>query len=56
MATFPSARYYQETYRNWAQIFKIMSVLWLVLAMFMTLPLMVLLIERDPDALLLPSR
>ncbi|BCB61869.1 Trk system potassium uptake protein [Halomonas sp. A020] len=50
MATFPSARYYQETYRNWAQIFKIMSVLWLVLAMFMTLPLMVLLIERDPDA------
>jgi trk system potassium uptake protein TrkH len=50
MATFPSARYYRDTYRNWAQIFKIMSVLWLVLAIFMTLPLMVLVIEKDPDA------
>ena len=45
MATFPSARYYQTTYRNWAPIFKIMSVLWLVLAMFMTLPLIVLVID-----------
>jgi trk system potassium uptake protein TrkH len=27
-----------------------MSVLWLVLAMFMTLPLIVLVIENDPDA------
>lgn len=50
MATFPSARYYRDTYRNWAQIFKIMSVLWLVLAIFMTLPLLVLVIENDPDA------
>ncbi|GGC96503.1 TrkH family potassium uptake protein [Vreelandella lutescens] len=50
MATFPSARYYRDTYRNWAQIFKIMSVLWLVLAIFMTLPLLVLVIEKDPDA------
>lgn len=50
MATFPSARYYRDTYRNWAQIFKIMSVLWLVLAIFMTLPLMVLVIEKDADA------
>ena len=50
MATFPSARYYRDTYRHWAQIFKIMAVLWLVLAIFMTLPLAVLVIESDPDA------
>ncbi|PRY59408.1 trk system potassium uptake protein TrkH [Vreelandella songnenensis] len=50
MTIFPGRLHYQETYRNWAQIFKIMSVLWLVLAMFMTLPWLVLLLEGDPDA------
>lgn len=51
MTIFPGWPYYQETYRNWAQIFKILSVLWLVLAMFMTLPWLVLLLEGDPDAI-----
>lgn len=50
MTTFPSGIYYRDAYRNWAQIFKIMAVLWLVLAMFMTLPWIVLVIEKDPDA------
>src|SRR5690606_20508753 len=31
-------------------IFKIMAVLWLVLAIFMTLPWIVLVVEKDPDA------
>ncbi|MGM0542539.1 MAG: TrkH family potassium uptake protein [Pseudomonadota bacterium] len=50
MTTYPGALYYRDAYRNWAQIFKIMSVLWLVLALFMALPLAVLLVEKDPDA------
>lgn len=50
MTTFPNGIYYRDTYRNWAQIFKIMAVLWLVLAMFMALPWIVLIIEKDPDA------
>ncbi|MEC4767665.1 TrkH family potassium uptake protein [Halomonas sp. CUBES01] len=50
MTTFPGALYYRDAYRNWAQIFKIMSVLWLVLALFMALPLAVLLVEKDLDA------
>ncbi|WFE71855.1 TrkH family potassium uptake protein [Halomonas sp. M1] len=50
MTIFPSGTYYRDAYRNWAQIFKIMAVLWLVLAMFMTLPWIVLVIEKDPDA------
>lgn len=50
MTIFPSAPYYRDAYRNWAQIFKIMAVLWLVLAMFMTIPWIVLLVESDPDA------
>ncbi|XKH60840.1 Trk system potassium transporter TrkI [Halomonas sediminis] len=36
---------------KWAPIFKVMAVLWLVLAMFMMLPWLVLVIEQDPDAL-----
>ncbi|EPC01953.1 potassium transporter TrkH [Litchfieldella anticariensis FP35 = DSM 16096] len=35
---------------GWAPVLKVLAVLWLVLAIFMTLPLAVLLIERDPDA------
>ena len=50
MTTFPNGIYYRDAYRNWAQIFKIMAVLWLVLAMFMALPWIVLIIEKDPDA------
>ncbi|MFJ5537390.1 TrkH family potassium uptake protein [Vreelandella titanicae] len=50
MTIFPSGLYYQDAYRNWAQIFKIMAVLWLVLAMFMAIPWIVLLVENDPDA------
>ncbi|PCF95745.1 TrkH family potassium uptake protein [Vreelandella nigrificans] len=50
MTIFPTGIYYRDAYRNWAQIFKIMAVLWLVLAMFMALPWMVLVIEKDPDA------
>ncbi|CAH1045081.1 TrkH family potassium uptake protein [Halomonas sp. TD01] len=50
MTIFPSGIYYRDAYRNWAQIFKIMAVLWLVLAMFMALPWIVLVIEKDPDA------
>ncbi|MBS3669290.1 MULTISPECIES: TrkH family potassium uptake protein [Halomonadaceae] len=50
MTIFPSGLYYRDAYRNWAQIFKIMAVLWLVLAMFMAIPWIVLLVENDPDA------
>lgn len=50
MIIFPSRLYYRDAYRNWAQIFKIMAVLWLVLAIFMALPWIVLLVENDPDA------
>ncbi|GGX94350.1 Trk system potassium uptake protein [Litchfieldella qijiaojingensis] len=35
---------------GWAPVLKVLAVLWLVLAIFMALPLAVLLIERDPDA------
>ncbi|MCE7518977.1 TrkH family potassium uptake protein [Vreelandella titanicae] len=37
-------------YRHWAPVFKIISILWVVLALFMLVPFVVLLIERDPDA------
>lgn len=40
----------RDVYRHWAPVFKIISVLWVVLALFMLVPLMVLLIENDPDA------
>ncbi|PKH60995.1 potassium transporter TrkH [Halomonas sp. Choline-3u-9] len=50
MTIFPSKLYYRDAYRNWSQIFKIMAVLWLVLAMFMAIPWVVLLVENDPDA------
>ncbi|PRY69825.1 TrkH family potassium uptake protein [Halomonas ventosae] len=36
--------------RHWAPIFKVLSLLWLVLAAFMAVPWLVLLIESDPDA------
>ncbi|MDI4638082.1 MULTISPECIES: Trk system potassium transporter TrkI [Halomonadaceae] len=36
--------------RSWAPVFKVMSVLWLVLAAFMAVPWGVLLLEQDPDA------
>ena len=47
-----NARFYRsnELYRHWAPVFKILSVLWLILALFMMVPWAVLLIERDPDA------
>ncbi|WP_246403748.1 TrkH family potassium uptake protein [Halomonas stenophila] len=41
----------EERTRHWAPVFKAVSVLWLVLALFMTLPWGVLLIEGDPDAM-----
>lgn len=50
MTPFPSRLYYRDAYHHWAQIFKIMSVLWLILALFMAVPWIVLLIERDSDA------
>ncbi|WP_133483114.1 MULTISPECIES: TrkH family potassium uptake protein [Halomonas] len=36
--------------RPWAPIFKVLSLLWLVLAVFMAVPWLILLIEKDPDA------
>ncbi|WP_205598579.1 Trk system potassium transporter TrkI [Halomonas sp. NO4] len=39
-----------ERLHRWAPVFKVLAVLWLVLALFMTVPLGVLLIEADPDA------
>ena len=36
--------------RGWAPVCKVMAVLWLVLAAFMTVPWIVLLFEQDPDA------
>ncbi|MEA2119212.1 TrkH family potassium uptake protein [Halovibrio sp. HP20-50] len=50
MTIFSNRRYYRDTYRNWAQIFKIMAVLWLVLTLFMAIPWIVLLVENDPEA------
>nr|WP_163501348.1 Trk system potassium transporter TrkI [Halomonas socia] len=40
----------QEQWRNWAPILKVLSVLWLVLAVFMAVPWVVLILEKDPDA------
>ena len=40
----------RNAYRHWAPVFKIISILWVVLALFMMVPFVVLLIERDPDA------
>ncbi|ALM53691.1 TrkH family potassium uptake protein [Halomonas huangheensis] len=36
--------------RDWAPVLKVLAVLWLVLALLMVVPLVVLLFERDPDA------
>ncbi|PMR67034.1 potassium transporter TrkH [Halomonas heilongjiangensis] len=36
--------------QDWAPVFKVLSVLWLVLALFMVLPWAVLVIEGEPDA------
>ncbi|UYG06110.1 TrkH family potassium uptake protein [Halomonas sp. M4R1S46] len=44
-------RHAEERARLWAPVFKAVSVLWLVLALFMALPWGVLLIEGDPDAM-----
>lgn len=41
----------RHAYRQWAPVVKVLSVLWLILALFMMVPLAVLLAERDPDAL-----
>ncbi|WP_052383994.1 TrkH family potassium uptake protein [Litchfieldella xinjiangensis] len=35
---------------SWAPVLKVLGVLWLVLALFMALPWLVLFVERDPDA------
>lgn len=43
-------RHLADRFRQWAPVFKAVSVLWLVLAMFMVLPWAVLVIEEDPDA------
>ncbi|PAU77273.1 Trk system potassium transporter TrkI [Halomonas salipaludis] len=40
----------QEKWRNWAPILKVLSVLWLVLAVFMAVPWVVLILEEEPDA------
>jgi trk system potassium uptake protein TrkH len=37
-------------WRNWMPVLKVMAVLWTVLAIFMAIPWIVLVIERDPDA------
>ena len=39
-----------ERAQRWAPVLKVMSILWLILALFMTLPWLVLLIEGEPDA------
>ncbi|WP_089682546.1 Trk system potassium transporter TrkI [Billgrantia gudaonensis] len=39
-----------ERIHRWAPVLKVLAVLWLVLALFMAVPLVVLLIEKDPDA------
>lgn len=41
----------EEKWSDWAPILKVLSVLWLVLAAFMTVPWLVLMIEEEPDAL-----
>ncbi|MCB8890197.1 TrkH family potassium uptake protein [Vreelandella malpeensis] len=46
----PSVAYSREAIRHWAPILRIVAVLWMVLALFMLLPLIVLILERDPDA------
>ncbi|WP_346795600.1 Trk system potassium transporter TrkI [Halomonas sp. Bachu 37] len=49
-----AGRFYQPITRQWgkwAPIFKVMAVLWMVLALFMALPWILLLIEQDSDAL-----
>ena len=40
----------RERWLNWAPILKVLSVLWLVLAVFMAAPWLVLVIEDEPDA------
>ncbi|MFM9269617.1 Trk system potassium transporter TrkI [Halomonas elongata] len=40
-----------DTLRRWAPILKVLAVLWLVLAIFMAIPLLVLIVESEPDAL-----
>ena len=40
----------QEQWSLWAPVFKVLSVLWLVLATFMAVPWLVLVIEQEPDA------
>ncbi|MBP5980353.1 MAG: TrkH family potassium uptake protein [Halomonas sp.] len=40
----------RELYRHWAPIFKILCVLWLVLALFMLVPWSVLVVEHEQDA------
>lgn len=41
---------FREQWLNWAPILKVLSVLWLVLAVFMMVPWLVLVIEEEPDA------
>lgn len=40
----------REQWLKWAPILKVLSVLWLVLAIFMAVPWVVLVIEEEPDA------
>ncbi len=40
----------KEQWLNWAPILKVLSVFWLVLAIFMAVPWLVLIIEDEPDA------
>ncbi|NYS62057.1 Trk system potassium transporter TrkI [Vreelandella salicampi] len=40
-----------DRWHHWAPIFKVLAMLWLVLAAFMTIPLTVLLLEGEADAL-----
>src|SRR5690554_2204781 len=37
-------------WRNWTPVLRVISVLWMVLAIFMAIPWLVLVVERDPDA------
>ncbi|NIC07477.1 Trk system potassium transporter TrkI [Billgrantia bachuensis] len=37
-------------WRNWTPVLKVVSVMWTVLAVFMAIPWVVLVVERDPDA------
>ena len=47
----PDVRRVTDALRRWAPILKVLAVLWVVLAMFMAIPLLILIVEGEPDAM-----